>query len=64
MKEKRAIITGKKITSKQWSSLILELNLMCQAWRPYAKLELSAPGLKKIIANGTRRYDKEDRRDR
>ena len=57
MKEKTVTITSNNISSKQWSVLLLELNIMRKAWKPYAKLELSAPGLHKIITNGTRRYD-------
>jgi len=40
---------------------MLELNLMVQQWRPYAKLEIQAPGLKKILNLGTKRYDAKDR---
>ena len=57
MKEKEIIIKATQITPKQWSSLVLETNLMIQAWRPYAKLELKAPGLKKIIGWGTKKHD-------
>ena len=57
MKEKTVTITSNNISSKQWSVLLLELNIMRKAWKPYAKLELSAPWLQKIITNGTRRYD-------
>jgi|TARA_R110002020_G_scaffold46211_2_gene131587 hypothetical protein len=58
---KKVTITSKNITQKQWTNLILELNLMKQAWSKYAKLEVQAPGIKKIIAFGTRNYDtKED----
>tara|TARA_R100000995_G_C3376357_1_gene74052 strand:+ start:294 stop:479 length:186 start_codon:yes stop_codon:yes gene_type:complete len=61
VKEKKVTITSKNITQKQWTNLILELNLMKQAWSKYAKLEVQAPGIKKIIAFGTRNYDtKED----
>jgi|TARA_R100001443_G_scaffold23374_1_gene35553 hypothetical protein len=59
---KKLTITSKNITQKQWTNLVLELNLIKKAWQPYAKLELQAPGIKKIIAFGTRNYDtKEDR---
>ena len=59
---KKLTITSKNITQKQWTNLVLELNLIKKAWQPYAKLELQAPGSKKIIAFGTRNYDtKEDR---
>ena len=57
MKEKKITITSKDITSKQWAALVLEVNLMKQAWKPYAKLELQGSGLKKIIAFGTRTGD-------
>jgi hypothetical protein len=61
MKEKKVTITSKNITQKQWTNLILELNLMKQAWSKYAKLEVQAPGIKKILAFGTRTHDtKED----
>ena len=57
MKEKEVIIASSNITPKQWSILLLELNLIVKAWRPYAKLELKVPGLKKVIGWGTRQYD-------
>ena len=57
MKEKKLIVTGKDISQKQWSNLILELNLMKKAWKPYADIQLEAPGIKKIIAWGTTNYD-------
>ena len=57
MKEKIITIKPKGITQKQWSILLLELNLMKQAWKPYCvKIELSAPGLKRIVEWGTRKY--------
>ena len=59
---KKVVIKSSNITPKQWSVLLLELNLIKQPWRPYAKLELEAPGLKKIISWGTRKHDdKEDK---
>jgi hypothetical protein len=60
MKEKKITITSKDISQKQWAILLLELNLIRKAWKPYAKLELTAPGLKKIVKFGTKRYDKKD----
>ena len=63
MREKKIIISSKDITQKQWSNLVLELNLVRKAWKNYAKLELQAPGLKKIIAFGRKTGDdKETRR--
>ena len=52
---KKVIVQSKDITPKQWSNFILELNLIRKAWKPYARLELSAPGIRKIIKHGTRR---------
>jgi len=60
MKEKKLTITSKDISQKQWSNLILELNLIRKAWAPYATITVQAPGIKKIIAHGTRIGFKED----
>ena len=56
---KQVTLVGKKISSKQWSNLILELNLIRKAWKPYADIELQGPGIKKIIKIGTsvKKYD-------
>jgi len=54
---KKLTITSKNISQKQWSNLILELNLMKAAWKPYAEINIEAPGIKKIIAWGTMNYD-------
>ena len=60
MKEKQLTITSNNITQKQWSNLILELNLIKKAWAGYATLNIKAPGIKKIIAHGTRTtFDKD-----
>ena len=60
MKEKQLTITSSNISQKQWSSLVLELNLIRKAWAKYATLNIKAPGIKKIIAHGTRVGFKED----
>ena len=58
MKEKKATITAKGASTKQWSDLILELNLMKKSWRSYGvTLDIQTPGVKKILSWGTRRYD-------
>ena len=54
---KKLTITSKDITQKQWSNLVLEINLMKKAWSSYASLELQGPGIKKIIAHGTKNFD-------
>jgi len=57
MKEKKLTITSEDITQKQWSNLILELNLIKKAWSSYATIQLQGPGVRKIIAHGTRNFD-------
>ncbi len=54
---KKLTITSENISSKQWSTLLIELNIIKEQWKPYAKLDINAPGINKIIAWGKRRYD-------
>ncbi len=62
MNTKKLTISSKNISQKQWTNLLIELNLVREAWKPYAKLELQAPGLKKILSFGRRQGEtKEDR---
>ena len=61
---KKVTITSKNISAKQWSNLLLELNLMRKAWKPYATLEMKATNLKKIIAWGTKSPDEYTDKDR
>ena len=51
---KKITLVGKNISQKQWSNLVLELNLIKKAWKPYAEIELQGTGIKKIISFGTR----------
>ena len=63
MRERKLIISSRNITTKQWTNLLIELNLIKEAWKHYAKIEIQAPGLKKIIAFGRNTGDdKETRR--
>ena len=54
---KKLTITSKDISQKQWSNLVLEMNLIKKAWSSYANLEIQGPGIKKIIAHGTKNFD-------
>ena len=54
---KKLTITSNNISPKQWSVLLLELNIMKEQWKPSAKLEINTPGITKIISWGKRRYD-------
>ena len=58
MKEKIITIKPKGITQKQWSNLLLELNLIKKAWKPYGvNINMKAPGLKNVLNYGTRVND-------
>ena len=60
MKEKTLTITSNNISQKLSSNLILELNLIKKSWANYATLNIKAPGIKKIIAHGTRHNYRDD----
>ena len=53
MSEKKVTIIAKGISQKQWSTLILELNIMRKAWQPFAELTIHAPKVNSIISRGT-----------
>jgi len=58
MKEKIITIKVDGALPGQWSSLLLELNLMKQAWRSYGvDITMKAPGLKNVLTHGTRVND-------
>ena len=57
MKEKKLTITSENISLKQWSVLLIELNMIKEQWKPYAKLEIQTPGFNKVVSWGKRRYD-------
>ena len=58
MKEKKVTITAKGASIKQWSDLILELNLIKKSWHRYGvDINIQAPEIKKIVAWGTKKYD-------
>ena len=61
MKGKKVTIFAKGASVKQWSDLMLELNLMKKSWRSYGvTLDIQTPGITKIISWGTRKYDAKD----
>ena len=58
MKEKVITITPKGISQKQWSSFLLELNLMRKAWKPFGvNVEIKASGLRNVLKWGTTVHD-------
>ena len=62
MKDKTITLTPRGISQKQWSSFLLELNLMKKAWKPYGvNVEIKASGLKNVLKWGTAVHD--DKKD-
>ena len=58
MKEKKVTLSTKGASVKQWTDLILELNLMKKSWHRYGvTINIQAPQLKKIIGWGTKKYE-------
>ena len=58
---KKATIIAKGASVKQWSDLMLELNLMKKSWHRYGvTIEVKTPGIKKILSWGTRKYDQKE----
>jgi len=53
---KKITISSEDITPKQWANLVLELNLIKTAWKPYADLQHKAPNIKKIILAGNVKF--------
>ena len=58
MKEKIITLTPRGISQKQWSSFLLELNLMKKAWKPFGvNVEIKASGLRNVLKWGTTVHD-------
>ena len=58
MKEKIITIKVNGAAQGQWSHLLLELNLMKKAWKPYGvDMTMRASGLKSVLNHGTKVHD-------
>ena len=58
MKEKIITIKVNGAAQGQWSSMLLELNLMKQAWKSYGvDMNMKASGLKNVLNYGTKIND-------
>ena len=57
---RKVTISSENISPKQWSVLLLELNLMKRTWERFAKLKIEAPEFKKVTKWGTRKYDEKE----
>ena len=58
MKEKTITLKVNGAAQGQWSHLLLELNLMKKAWKPFGvNVEIKASGLKNVLKWGTTVHD-------
>ena len=66
MKAKSINLKVFNITPKQWSNLVIELNLVAQAWKPYGPvIKMKTHNLDRILTWGKKKADeREDRRSR
>ena len=61
MAEKKVVITVKGASQKQWSVLLIEFNLIKQAWKKCGvDLHLTAPNLKRVLSWGTRKHNESE----
>ena len=53
MKDREINIKVTNVTPKQWTNLVIELNLISEAWKPYGpKIKLKTRNLERIIKWG------------
>ena len=58
MKDKIITLKVDGAAQGQWSHLLLELNLMKQAWKSYGvDITMKASGLKNVLNHGTKVHD-------
>jgi len=56
--KKKILLEAKGASDKQWSVMVLELNIMKNAWKKFGvTLSLKSPDAARIIAWGTKNYD-------
>ena len=57
MKEKEINIKVDNITTKQWTNLLIELNLVKEAWKKYGpNMDIKAKNFNKIIKWGQKKH--------
>jgi len=57
---RKVTISCDKISSKQWSVLLIELNLMKESWNSFAKINIESPGFEKIVRWGKRKHNEKE----
>jgi hypothetical protein len=61
MKEKKVTIVAKGASQKQWSTILLELNIMKKAWGSVGvNLQATTPGLKRILSWGNKKHNESE----
>ena len=58
MSEKKITITAKGASQKQYSTLVLELNIMAKSWNKFG-VDITLPGQERIIKWGNRKHKDE-----
>jgi len=53
-------ISSENISPKQWSVFLIELNLIKESWKSYAKLNIEAPDFERVIRWGKRKHNEKD----
>ena len=57
MKDREINLKVTNVTPKQWTNLLIELNLVSESWRPYGpKIKLKAKNLERIIKWGKKKH--------
>ena len=57
---KKVTISCDNISPKQWSVLLVELNLIKEAWKSFATINIESPDFNKIIKWGKRKYNEKE----
>ena len=57
---RKVTISCDKISPKQWSVFLVELNLMTQHWSRFATINIESPDFEKIIRWGKRKYNEKE----
>ena len=55
---RKVVIKCDNINAKQWSTFIIELNLICEKWRNFAKFDIESFNAEKIIKWGKKKGHK------
>ena len=60
---KKITLTVSNCSVGQWSTLLLELNIMSRSWKRFGpRIELQAPSVKHILTAGAKRHEPRTKR--